>query len=207
MTTTVYFAENAYFLKRQSIREIEEEEVREQLGQAMQFLGMPGGAPSAEDLVTQGGKHPLGALRRQKIRSETTSTFTDAGDMLHLLGASISGEKPSAIPLPPHLVAHSVDPLAACQEKIEVERLDEGFCVRHHKPIDEEKLSDVGNVGRPEDEEWKGPDEKHKGWVVYLSRLMGGLGNALGRGTVDVLGFKSADEVVEYVRQSCRDRA
>ena len=119
----------------------------------------------------------------------STGTFVDQEKMLLSFGLALEKDTPALIAGPLAAIP-GTDFCDSCPEKIEVTRLDEGFCVRHHKPRE---------IPVVEGEGWRG--DQQDGLLASMMKMI----DARAGEPVEVYGFRSAAEVVEYVR-SARER-
>ena len=226
-TTVYFARNGAFFVKRTVIKELTEEEAAEVTQSALgpyatsaQIQSMAtqahtadvteGRVPPDQPPIEEGSSLPIvpqapplepqkkRRARRRRHPVTITSTITDVEDLLDLVGSVISKQKPPVAPAGiPMYGGGGSSGLSSCNEQIEIERMDEGFCVTHHKPVDKQALEDATRV---EGDEWKG---SVPGWAHGLLQLMGG---NFAKGPVVVHGFRKSEEVVAFVRDVCGSR-
>lgn len=133
-----------------------------------------------------------------KTLAPIVSTIPKAvsGQLLDELTVVLETQKPETVrsDLRPAYVPGN--PLDLCDEKILIDRLEDGWLVRHHSPKDEQTDKDkqAGKDWSPEE------DNSPPGWIMSL---VAPLMDQLGRSTVDIYGYKTVEEVVAHVREAC----
>ena len=179
--TTVYFARNcAFFLERTVVRELSDEDMakRGMTPESMQAL--------------------MSLTQEPKVSVTTTSAIYRQEEMLDLLGSALEAQEGDPGPqAASHFGFGGVwvgSGVNGCPQKISVVRLDEGFCLTHHKPVDTKAIERIATV---EGDEWKG--KKPPTWIAGFLQLAGG---HLMKGPVEVHAFREIAEVVRYVREA-----
>lgn len=194
MSTIIYFAHNgAYFVQHDVIKELSPEEA-DQLTARGQILAV---APWPRPLQEVAG---VPVHVPVKVSSTVTSTLTDVDDLLDMVGNTLRSPAPEPAPMglsPRVLTVGGSSTFDACPESIKIKRMDEGFCVTHRKPVELKTLARGATV--PGDE-WKGGELP--GWVNSIFQILG-QNSPFVKGAKEAHGFKTALEVVGYVRNAC----
>lgn len=165
------------------------------IGRAKTHLAQP-----PPEFFSQAMQHEFGirdatGAIRMKTRVPVVSTVLkdDAGRLMKELAEAL--EKQESVDTVNQPVAYmGNDPLDLCEEKIFIDRLADGFVVRHHKPVAKRRAKQEGDDWSPE------TDNQPPAWIMAV---LGPLSEQINRSKPSVYGYKNAADVVGHVRRTC----